>query len=412
MKKRFNAGGYLVGLIAMSWALSYGPREWQKIAIKSWVDNKHRGIAKVVTGGGKTFFALMCIKKLADEKPGLRFFIVVPTLALRDQWALDIIDDLGVPREHIYSHGMDKSIRPEHRIVLMVINSARTHGANITEEGEWMLIVDECHRAASEENRKAMEGDWVSTLGLSATPERQYDEWYEEHLLPKLGGVIANYDYVQAKKDGVIVDFELRNYMVPLTEGEQEAMKKLTTAIRIEKLRLEGSGLDSSDFLLNLFMKRSRISQRAENRIPLAIAICKEHVGKRILVFHEYIEAADQLTRLLDNLGFRVAAYHSKIGDAIRISNLKMYRDGMIDVLVTCRALDEGLNVPDTEVGVIVSSTKSTRQRIQRMGRILRIAEGKDIGLIVSFFSSHERDILEKESESLEEVSTIKWYGI
>ena len=144
----------------------------------------------------------------------------------------------------------------------------------------------------------------------------------------------------------------------------------------------------------------------------MAIAICKEHVGKRILVFHEYIEAADQLTRLLDNLGFRVAAYHSKIGDAIRISNLKMYRDGMIDVLVTCRALDEGLNVPDTEVGVIVSSTKSTRQRIQRMGRILRIAEGKDIGLIVSFFSSHERDILEKESESLEEVSTIKWYGI
>ena len=399
-------------MVTMGWELSNRPRDWQKNAIKSWVDNKHRGIAKVVTGGGKTFFALMCIKKLADENPELRFFVVVPTLALRDQWTLDIIDDLGVPNEDIYCHGIDSTLKNNHKIALMVINSARTHGSSITSKGEWMLIVDECHRAASEENRKAMDGKWTATLGLSATPERQYDEWYEEHLLPKLGNVIANYDYVQAKKDGVIVDFELRNYKVPLTDFEIEEMGRLTKSIAAERSRLERSGLHNSDKLLALLMKRSRVSQRAENRIPLAIRICQEHLGSRILVFHEYIESAEQITRLLEDLGFRVAAYHSKIGDVNRMRNLRQFRDGMIDVLVTCRALDEGLNVPNTSVGLIVSSTKSIRQRIQRMGRILRTAEGKDMGIIVSIFTENEEEALLDEEAALGEVSAVRWFGV
>jgi len=396
----------------MTWKLSNEPRDWQKIAIKAWIENMHKGIAKVVTGGGKTFFAMMCIKHLADKNPDLRFFIVVPTIALRDQWTLDIIDDLGVPNKDIYCHGIDRTLKENHKIALMVINSARTYASSITSKGKWMLIVDECHRAASEENRKSMEGKWIATLGLSATPERQYDDWHDEYLLPKLGKAIANYDYVQAKKDGVIVDFELRNYKVPLTDIEIEEMDRLTTSIAIERSRLQKSGLQNSNMLLSLLMKRSRVSQKAENRIPLAIRIGQEHLGSRILVFHEYIESAEQITRLLEELGFRVAAYHSKIGDVNRMRNLRQFRDGVIDVLVTCRALDEGLNVPNTSVGIIVSSTKSIRQRIQRMGRILRTAEGKDKGIIVSIFTENEQNALIDEEASLGEVSSVRWFGV
>ena len=401
----------MVGLIAMSWALSYGPLEWQKIAIKSWVDNKHRGIAKVVTGGGKTFFALMCIKKLADENPDLRFFIVVPTLALRDQWTLDIIDDLGVPREHIYSHGMDKSIRPEHRIALMVINSARTHGANITEEGEWMLIVDECHRAASEENRKAMEGDWGFTLGLSATPERQYDDWFEEYLIPKLGTVIADYDYVQAKKDNVISDFMVRNYLVPMLEEEEEKMRQLGRSIAIEKSRMNRLGIEESPRMMNLLLKRARYSQKLAYRVPLSIKIAEGFRGKKIIMFHESIEKVNQIANLLDNNGFRVAPYHSKLSPIERLTNLDFFRRGIKDVLVTCRALDEGLNVKDVEVGIIVASTKSTRQRIQRMGRVLRATDEKDYAIVVTLYASPERNHLVKEAQLFQGVAEISWYG-
>ncbi len=396
----------------MRWSLGFPPRKWQDEGLSKWSANNFRGICKVVTGGGKTFFGMMCILRLLEERPDARVLITVPTLALRDQWVLDIEEGIGASPEEIYSHGSDKKLLGTHRIAVMVINSARTKSVEISSEGEWMLIVDECHRAASEENRKSMRGRWIATLGLSATPERQYDEWFEEFLIPNLGSIIAEYDYVQAKRDGVIVDFELRNYKVPLTEKEESQMSKFSKNVAIEQQRLASSGLQSSDYLMSLRMKGARISQRAENRVPLAIEICKQYIGKRILIFHEYIEYADQIVRILDDCGFRVAAYHSKIGDQIRFSNLKMYRDGMIDVLVTCRALDEGLNVPNTEVGIIVSSTKSNRQRIQRMGRILRTAENKDLGVIITVFTSHEQESLVKESESLEEVSEIKWFGV
>ena len=88
-----------------------------------------------------------------------------------------------------------------------------------------------------------------------------------------------------------------------------------------------------------------------------------------------------------------------------------MFRDGIIDILVTCKALDEGLNVPDTSVGIIVASTKSVRQRIQRMGRILRTSEGKDLGTIVTLYTHVEKMMLEKESQTLDEISKIKWFG-
>jgi len=380
--------------------------------MKSWVDNKHRGIAKVVTGGGKTFFALMCIKKMSDYNPNTRFLIVVPTLALRDQWVLDIQESLGVSPDHIYSHGMDKRFKPHHKIVVMVINSARTQGKKIAGDGEWMLVVDECHRAASEENRKSMIGRWVATLGLSATPERQYDEWYQEYLVPNLGPVIADYGYISAKEDGVISDFELLNYKVPLTEEESEAVKKITRSIVIERKKIERQGLTDSPKLLGLLNNRARLSQRAVNRIPLALKIAESFRGHRILIFHEFTAEADQITRLLDAMSFRVGAYHSKLGPNLRFSNLKMYREEMYDVLVTCRALDEGLNAPNTSVGIIVSSTKSIRQRIQRMGRILRTAEGKDLASIVTIFTEVEQDNLQQEADKLSEISDIRWFGV
>tara|TARA_B100001250_G_scaffold362119_1_gene340602 strand:- start:5929 stop:7119 length:1191 start_codon:yes stop_codon:yes gene_type:complete len=394
------------------WQLAYPPRDWQKKALSKWKKNSSRGIAKVVTGGGKTYFALMCILEIITKKPEAKIFIIVPTIALRDQWVLDIQDGLGVSSGEIYSHGMNKKIHPDHKVVVMVINSARTHGKKIASNGEWMLIVDECHRAASEENRKALRGEWYATLGLSATPERQYDEWFEEHLIPNLGKVIANYDYVQAKKDRVIAEFELMNYKVPFNGQEEEEVQKLSIAISLERAKMESEGVSESNKLLALLMKRARISQRAQNRIPLALRIAEEFHGRRMLIFHEFISEADQITRLLDDMGFRVAAYHSDLGPSIRFSNLKMYRDGLYDVLVTCKALDEGLNVPNTSVGIIVSSTKSIRQRIQRMGRILRTAEGKDMASIVTIFTEVEQDNLEQEAETLSEISNIRWFGV
>ena len=108
-------------------------------------------------------------------------------------------------------------------------------------------------------------------------------------------------------------------------------------------------------------------------------------MGKKIIIFHESIRQVDLLTQVLDDEGFRVVGYHSKLTPMTKISNLDFFRKGVKDVLVTCKALDEGLNVKDVEVGIIVASTKSTRQRIQRMGRVLRSSDEEAMAIVVVF---------------------------
>ena len=89
--------------------------------------------------------------------------------------------------------------------------------------------------------------------------------------------------------------------------------------------------------------------------------------------------------------------------------NVKMGR-GIFDVLISCRALDEGMNVPETRVAVIASSTASQRQRIQRFGRVLRPAEGKDGAIIYTLFATkQERNRLQKEATEFEGIAQVTW---
>lgn len=395
----------------MGWSLQHPSRQWQDRALPRWIDEGLRGIAKVVTGGGKTYFACICITELIKRNPKSRIMIIVPTVALRDQWTLELIDSMKAKREEIYSHGMGQKLLDSHKIVIMVINSARKLSSQICSEGDWMLVIDECHRAASEENRKSMEGDWIATLGLSATPERQYDDWFEEFLVPNLGPIIVEYDYVQAKKDGVISNFELRNHLVPMTEEERVEFKRLARAISAERKRLDAAGLEESPRMMGLLLKRSRLSQSMTYRIPIAMRVCQEFIGKKMIVFHESVPSADIINALLDDMGFRSTIYHSKLTPQEKFNNLREFRNGIKDVLVTCRALDEGLNVKDAEIAVIVASTKSTRQRIQRLGRVLRVSDDKDRSTIITLYSEPEREGMIREARTFEDLIEISWFG-
>jgi len=102
--------------------------------------------------------------------------------------------------------------------------------------------------------------------------------------------------------------------------------------------------------------------------------------------------------------------YHSKMPVRARALMLGDYRKGSIDVLVTCRALDEGFNVPETELGIIAASTATRRQRIQRLGRIVRPAKGKEGATIYTLVATGpEIGRLKDEEASLEGVATVTW---
>ena len=374
-------------------------------ALASWSMNM-KGIAKVVTGGGKTSFALMCIEQYFSFHPKGSVLILVPSIALLDQWYVDILTETSLNDEDISIFGGGNSNHGKRKINISTLNTGRNAAKRLLSSDD-LLIVDECHKAASEENSKSI-SHTIShySLGLSATPERQYDDGFEDILIPKLGPLLIDYDYSKAKKDGVICDFALHNVKVKMSDEEEGKYNELTRKIALTSKKL---GKDSIEYL-NLCVKRREISNFSHLRIPTVCNLTSRISAKKTIIFHESIKSAEEIAILLNQRGHYALCYHSKLSDAIRRDNLIKFKTGTCDVLITCRALDEGANIPQAELGIIAASTKSERQRIQRLGRVLRKFSGKKIALIYTLYSTEaEQDLLLEESQGLEGLAEVKW---
>lgn len=392
-----------------AWALTSDLRPWQTAAFADWRERGRRGIARVVTGAGKTIFAERCMVDFAEAVPEGHIVAVVPTLALLDQWYVSLQEDLGVQASDIavYS-GESRSSRPR-AVNLVVLNTARTLAPELSASRPTFLIVDECHRAAAPVNARALGGDHAASLGLSATPEREYDEGLHDVLVPALGSIFFDYDYDAAHRDGVITDFSLVNVAIDFMPDEEERYAAMSRRVG-RAMRDYKDGKDDGTKLRRALRDRAAVASSATMRVPAAVRLADSHRGRRTIIFHERIGAAEDIQRLLVERGHNATLYHSKIGAAVRRDNLRLFRRGVFHVLVSCRALDEGVNVPETEVGIIASSTASTRQRIQRLGRVLRPAEGKDHATIYTLYATEvEARRLEQEAATLEAVTDIRW---
>lgn len=382
-------------------------RDWQTKALKSWEDNNFSGCFEVATGGGKTFFAITAFKKILLTQPNLRAVVIVPTQALLDQWFLAFVDDFGYLESEIKTL-KGKDIRPDAKINLSIINTARKFDSQSKHSGELMLIVDECHRAGSPENSKALIHDCAATIGLSATPYREYDDGFEERVAPVLGQVIAKYTLQNAIKDGVLAKLKLQNIKVPMLPSENDDYARVTYAIGKAFAEKE-----SPEKIRALLIKRARIANNAFFRVPVAAAVVGQRSGIRTIVFLESIASAQSLFTKLDGQGVSVAIYHSKMGVHLRRANLRAFRKGIFDVLIACRALDEGFNVPEAEVAVIAAGTASKRQRVQRIGRVLRSFGEKVNGTVVTLYATkHEESRLQTECEQFAGLVPVEWASV
>jgi superfamily II DNA or RNA helicase len=393
---------------AAAWQLRLEPRAWQHHALKKWAAQS-RGVVSVVTGAGKTAFAEMCMLSFLHQHSDGRFLILVPGAALLDQWYVSLQEDLGVaPGEIAVYSGQGRPSAPS-RVNLMVINTGRDWAAKIASSGTNCLIVDECHRAGSPVNRLALRGHYAGALGMSATPVRDYDTWFEEFVAPALGPVIFEYDYRTARADGVVVPFDLVNVRVEMLQSERRDYDRLSQMVARHLRKNPGKTTDD-DRLKRLLLQRAAVSAKAAMRVPVAVKLVERHKGTRTIVFHERIDAANAILGLLHERGVSAAVYHTRIGESVRRENLRLFRRGLFECLVTCRALDEGTNVPETSVAIIASSTSSTRQRIQRLGRVLRPARGKHEALVYTLYATTtEESRLRTEAAKMEEVSRVQW---
>lgn len=165
----------------------------------------------VVTGGGKTVFSYLCLQKFFEKYPDGTAIIIVPTLALLDQWFVDICDATNLEESEVACFSGNFQSEAPALVNIVVLNTARTVAPKLSELGPSILVVDECHRSGSIENSLALRGTHQAALGLSATPEREGDTGFEERIAPALGPIIYTYGYREARSDGVIVDFNLVN---------------------------------------------------------------------------------------------------------------------------------------------------------------------------------------------------------
>ena len=379
-------------------------REWQIDALKKWEDHSFQGIVEVATAGGKTFYALECIKMWLKRSPESKVLIIVPTTALLDQWYVALTDDLGVEKQDISAWPEQKVLSA--RFQIMVVNTARTKAKLIAQKSEKLLLIaDECHRYASKENSTALVISKDASLGLTATAEREYDDGLRDVLIPNLGKIIYTYDIANARTDNVVSKFEISNIKVPFKPSESVEYNKFSR--RIAQAMSNGD----MDKVSRLSILRSQVSRNAESRIPTACLIAEENKGKRIIIFHEEINKANLIFEILNKRRHSVGLYHSQMSVDTRRENLSQFKKGIIEILVCCRALDEGVDVPESEVAIIAAATSSSRQRIQRIGRVIRLHGTKETAKIYTIYiTEKEQDKLRLEEERLSSIATFRWF--
>ena len=382
-------------------------REWQEKAFPLWWEKK-RGIIKVVTGGGKTFFAIHCLKRYLENDPQKSILIVVPSIALLDQWYDSLSQNFD--DKEISLNGGGEQTKVITKICISTIDSLKNIISLIDAENT-LLIVDECHKIGTEKRGEMLTNAWHATLGLSATPERDYDDNFYIIIKKILGDIIFDYDYIDAREDEVIVNFKLLYGYAALLPEEENKYKKFTKSIQRRAATIGGQ--DMNDYPLKmLIFNRARLVKNSKNRIPYGIELIQKYERDSWIVFTENKKQAKEFNKIVNKLkGFNSGIYNTDLNDDERQENLEKFKAGNLNVLVICTALDEGFYMTEADGAMILSASSSKRQRIQRMGRVLRITANKENALIVTVYSSKtEYEKLREESNRYKlEGVPVKW---
>jgi superfamily II DNA or RNA helicase len=381
-------------------------RQWQEKAFPLWWAKK-RGIVKVVTGGGKTVFAIHCLTKYLEEQKDNSIFIIVPSIALLDQWYEGLQKTFG--DKDISLNGGGEHLDNISKITISTIDSVKNiiHKFNAPNT---LLIVDECHKIGTEKRGEILTGNWHATLGLSATPERDYDDNFYIIIKKILGDIIFDYDYIDAREDEVIVNFKLLYAYAEMTEAENDKYKDFTKKIQRRAATIGGNNMNDYPLKMLIF-NRARMVKNSKNRIPFGVELLQKHKRDSWIVFTENKKQAKEFNKIINKKGYKSAIYNTDLDNNEREENLNNFKSGNLNVLVSCTALDEGFDMPEADGAMILSASSSKRQRIQRMGRVLRITANKENALIVTVYSSNTEYVKLKEESNryqLENVP-IRW---
>lgn len=366
--------------------------------VAAWEAAGRRGVFEHATGSGKTFTAITAMRPQLDS--GQPILVVVPSKLLLIQWAKEIRAEFpnaamllaGAGNDKWKSKGRlrsmtDPSSAHGPRVVLATMQTAATvEFLKLIKGGRHLMVVaDEVHQSGSAFNANLYALDSGPRLGLSATPTRYGDPEGTAKMFGYFGPVIPPSVTLQdAIRAGRLVEYEYHPLTVRLTSDEANEWKCLT--LRIVR---EMGGKPSEEGIRpitekakTLLIRRARIGKKARNKIPLAADVVAKVYRKRQrwLVYCEDSEHLFEMMTALRARGISPVEYHTGMeGDpAATLDWFKTFGG----VLVSIRCLDEGVDIPEVDHAMILASSQNPRQFIQRRGRVLRKAPGKNIAII------------------------------
>lgn len=411
-KERFNDRLELISNTP-KFPFPQGPREYQKEAFEAWKKNNYTGVFAMATGTGKTITSLNCLLNLFNESGAYRVIILVPSIALLNQWekevkAFNFHKILKVGGGNNWEKELATYVSNFNWGIKDDIVIISTYGSFVTNkflkyfnkiDKELLLIADEAHNIGAR-NIKAKLSRIKSEkkIGLSATPKRIYDEEGTDDLNTFFNDsppYTYSFDMQKALNEGFLTEYKYFPKIVELNDNEFEEYvdisKKLLKFFDFEK------GQFKNDPVVEiLLLKRKNIIHKATNKISCFKSILKElkKVNKLSYVFtyvpEGYIlDENDERERIMDKFILAGAStcpelkINSYTADESNLNDLlRGFSEGRIDLLYAMKMLDEGVDVPRAEIGIFCSSTGNPRQFIQRRGRLLRKHPSKTFATI------------------------------
>ena len=370
-------------------------RPYQMDACDAWFQNGCQGMLAMATGSGKTITSLAAAIRLLKEQERLFVIVACPFQHLVDQWA-DDAEHFGFKPIRAYEsrHMWETAVNGRildynlgNRSHVMVISTHATLAGEVMQatlarvKGPSLLIVDEAHHLGAEVGRSSLPTQVHHRMGLSATPNRWFDDEGTEALHSYFGDTVFEFTLAEAIEQGFLSEYYYHPHLVELTDGELEEYEQLTR--RIARL-YDSTGRTREDSLLEFLLRqRADILNRAENKLGALADLMGSEKDIDHALFYCVPGQKDQVLSLLGNsLGLRVSQFTVEESIEERGRLLGEFAQGRLQGLVAIRCLDEGVDVPTTRVAYILASTSNPREFIQRRGRILRKSPGKEFAVL------------------------------
>lgn len=375
--------------------------DYQSEAINKLKMNNWQGILEMATGTGKTITSIAASMEYLAKSGRVFLIVVVPLNHLVEQWEENVLSfGYKVPikcydnKESWYGK-LNRRIK-DYNIRLTdcesLIVSYKTFASSDFQElcnkikDNVFFVADECHYIGSSSLKYCMPEKFMARIGLSATPDRWFDEEGTERLRGYFGSTIFEYDIKMAIENGFLCNYEYDPVIVNLTDDEYKKYSDFTQ--KITKMLLANKKIDENTALQRIIIKRSELLAKAENKIQNFIEMLKvqmrEEKVKYTLVYCSKGES-QKITKLIAELGIRVHEFVYKVSNTDRKKILESFANGEIQVLVAIKCLDEGVDIPSTRIAYFLASTSNPREFVQRRGRILRRAPEKHMAKIVDF---------------------------